>query len=581
MERRPTPVTRGAATRAGDHGFVAEPRDLAALLRAQGLPVPGAPTAAEAAAADQPIADWARSGLMWLTGRPDGPPLAPTGPVLARARASAGILDAFGPLPSGPSPHGRATGGGSAAAEPSSAELTSEAPSGVPASGTSTVGAVDLVLGGRAALLGLTRRGAVSANGTCRLARCADGWVALNLARPDDADLVGALLERDLGPPAGDGSADGGTLELAWAAFAIAARERPAADLVDRARLLGLPAAALAPRPASRPGPAVARSSGQASERPCVAVHPIGRPRTNGPASRPIVLDLSALWAGPLCARLLGDAGLRVIKLESVTRPDGARAGNRTFYDWLHGGHASVAVDFTSRSGLAALAALVARADVVIESTRPRALAQLGIDAWAVVAARPGVTWVSVTGYGRDTDGGPGAVAFGDDAAVAGGLVAWDDYPAGGATPGSDAAAHDGSAVGHGGAGAGGQRSAGRPVFCADAIADPLTGLYAAAAARASVAAGGGHLLEVSMSAVAAHANASGSAGPGPAEPDRAGAGAVRATQSGSDGRWWVGVGNGRIEVAPPRGPSRSGLRPAAALGADTRAVLAELGTPG
>ena len=58
-------------------------------------------------------------------------------------------------------------------------------------------------------------------------------------------------------------------------------------------------------------------------------------------------------------------------------------------------------------------------------------------------AAAGSAVWVSITGYGRD---GPAAqrVAFGDDAAVAGGLI-------------------------------GGDRT--DPVFCADAVADPLAGL--------------------------------------------------------------------------------------------------------
>lgn len=61
-------------------------------------------------------------------------------------------------------------------------------------------------------------------------------------------------------------------------------------------------------------------------------------------------------------------------------------------------------------------------------------------------------------------------VAFGDDAAVAGGLVAW---------------AADGT-----------------PVFCGDAIADPLSGLHAGLAALAAHAAGGGWLMDVAMAAV-------------------------------------------------------------------------------
>jgi len=70
-----------------------------------------------------------------------------------------------------------------------------------------------------------------------------------------------------------------------------------------------------------------------------------------------------------------------------------------------------VLLDFTSPEGLSALRALVAQADVVVEASRPRALEQLGIDAWSGGAR----VWVSITGHGRNE---PVRVGFGDDAAV-------------------------------------------------------------------------------------------------------------------------------------------------------------------
>ena len=105
----------------------------------------------------------------------------------------------------------------------------------------------------------------------------------------------------------------------------------------------------------------------------------------------------------------------------------------------------------------------------MIESSRPRALRALGISAEA--AADAGTVWVSITGHGR-ADGN--RVAFGDDAAVAGGLVGSDEH--------------------------------GDPVFCGDALADPLSGLYAAGAALAQLRSGRGGLLDVAMSGVAADA---------------------------------------------------------------------------
>jgi crotonobetainyl-CoA:carnitine CoA-transferase CaiB-like acyl-CoA transferase len=161
------------------------------------------------------------------------------------------------------------------------------------------------------------------------------------------------------------------------------------------------------------------------------------------------------------------------VKVESTGRPDGARVGDAMMFHRLHSGHDLVSLDFESSTDLAALNRIIDSADVVLESSRPRALRQLGISAENFVALRPGRTWVSITGYGRSEES-YNLVAFGDDAAVAAGLVAYDD---------------------------------GRPVFCADAIADPLTGLYATIAALGSMSNGGGHLVDVTLRGSAAFAN--------------------------------------------------------------------------
>jgi hypothetical protein len=447
---------------------------------------------------------------------------------------------------------------------------------------------VGQLVSGRAALLGLGRRGQVSANGSCRLLPTADGWVAVNLARPSDVEAVGALVERVVD-------------DDPWAVLAGSAERMPGAELVERAILLGVPAALVPPaRPAAR-GPQVhteargttssaaptgggdagwpaaggmprpnrlrhglrtpdageqrgrerlrATANGATSTRTLVLPRPAaGGDAPSGTAvpftlqrlgaaraddrwpARLVVVDLSAMWAGPLCARLLGLAGMRVIKVESVRRPDGARAGDPRFFDWLHGGHASVGLDLATSGGRAALAQLVAAADVVIESSRPRALAQLGIDVEAAVGARPGITWVSITGHGREGAAGR-RVAFGDDAAVAAGLVAHDDQD--------------------------------RPVFCGDAIADPITGLSAAVGALSSVAAGGGHLVDVPMVGAVAAAMAV------PVAP--------LAAHRAADGTWQVATATGVHLVASPR-VLPPATAPADALGTATRAVLRALG---
>ncbi|MBK6009705.1 CoA transferase [Streptomyces sp. MBT53] len=289
----------------------------------------------------------------------------------------------------------------------------------------------------RAQLAGLERPGRISANGSCHLLRAADGWTAVNLARPDDLAAVPALLAL-LGSP----GEPRGRLDAA-------VRRVAAAEAAEAAQLLDMAAAV--------PG------SVTPDARPAVRAEQWGERRVRAMADLRIV-DFSALWAGPLCARLLGLAGARVVKVESATRPDGARLGSPAFYRWLHDGHDNVVVDFAP----GALDELVAEADIVIEASRPRALRRLGLRAEEFLAARPGRVWVGITGYGREND----RIAFGDDAAVAGGLTGLD--------PNGD------------------------PVFLGDALADPVTGVFAAHAAARSLASGGGELLCVSMAACAA-----------------------------------------------------------------------------
>ena len=51
-----------------------------------------------------------------------------------------------------------------------------------------------LILTERAALHGLSRRGRISCNGSCRLIEARDGWVAVNLPRASDIELLPAWL---------------------------------------------------------------------------------------------------------------------------------------------------------------------------------------------------------------------------------------------------------------------------------------------------------------------------------------------------------------------------------------------------
>jgi CoA-transferase family III len=326
-----------------------------------------------------------------------------------------------------------------------------------------------ILLTGRAGLLGLTRAGRVSTGGATRLLATRDGWCAITLSRPDDVACVPALLHADEVP------ADPWPMLQRWAAA------RPVSAIIERAGLLDIPVAAL----------------GEAAAAPPRIRQMGARSSPRGPAGL-LVTDLSSMWAGPLCGHLLARAGATVVKVESPRRPDGTRAGNRAFFNWMNGEKLFYCLDLDREAD--ELRELLAVSDIVIEGSRPAALARrrLGPDD---VAPRAGRIWLRINGY----DERSGRPAFGDDAAVAGGLV---------------------------GSGIGG------PVFVGDAIADPLTGLEATLAVVESLGRGGGEVIHVSMAAVAATyaalpTTASVSARPAPAPP--APAATVSAAELGAD----------------------------------------------
>ena len=341
-----------------------------------------------------PALVWAESGLMGLSGPEHGPPAVASGRWVERLD---GVVDDI-------------------------ADLCGEALR------TDAAG----FLGERAALLGRTRRGPVSVGGACRMVAAADGVLAVSLARTSDIEAVPAWLEiSDL---------IGGDV---WSQVAAGARDRPVAELIERADWLGL-----AVGKAVRPSPPTETCS-------LTDAGPAGLGRT-------LVLDVSSLWAGPLCASLLGDFGFEVVKVEAPGRPDGARYGSPAFYQRLNQGKKDTVIELASEDGGRRFQELCRQAAVVVDGLRPRVWANWGIDRLDV-AETCGLIWVSITGHGDDR------AAFGDDAAVSGGL--WLQDPDGGL-----------------------------PWFVGDAAADPVAGLVACRAAAEAVASGRAGLVDVSMS---------------------------------------------------------------------------------
>ena len=301
----------------------------------------------------------------------------------------------------------------------------------------------------------------------------ADGVLAVSLARTSDTEAVPAWLEMD------------GSDDDIWAAVAAGVRDKPLAELLERAEWLGL-----AVGEAVRPPP---------PEEPC-------RFMDAGPAGpdRNQVLDVSSLWAGPLCASLLGGFAFEVLKVEAPGRPDGARYGSPAFYERLNQGKQETIIDLGSEDVRRRFQELCRESAVVVDGLRPRVWANWGIDPLEV-AESTGLVWVSISGHGDNRAG------FGDDAAVSGGL--WLPDPAGGL-----------------------------PWFVGDAAADPVAGLIACWAAADALAEGRAGLVEVAMSQAVSWVRSGDDLSVGDADVFRRG------------DQWVVRAGGDEQEVLAPRG---------------------------
>jgi crotonobetainyl-CoA:carnitine CoA-transferase CaiB-like acyl-CoA transferase len=210
-----------------------------------------------------------------------------------------------------------------------------------------------------------------------------------------------------------------------------------------------------------------------------------------------------------------------VVKVESLTRPDLIRRDDPATFDLINQGKASVLVDFSSDRQKAALVDLIRQVDFVIESSRPRALRHLGIDADRLVGEVPGLVWLSVTGHGAQGEAANWA-GIGNDCAVAAGLA---------------------RAL---------KQASGEIGYVGDAIADPLTGITGALEGWQAWQSGEAKRIGLAMSAITARA----------LSEERAFDPALLHAELRD---WGASVGR-----SFPRVPRRPLIAPVAVLGADT-----------
>ena len=144
---------------------------------------------------------------------------------------------------------------------------------------------------------------------------------------------------------------------------------------------------------------------------------------TKQPLKNYRILDLSRIWAGPYCTKLLADMGAEVIKMESLSvydshrgpvapargiaaYPDGEpgeEPWNRNgWFNCLHFSKYGVTLELTSPEGRAVFEKLVSITDVLIENFRQGSLARLGYDYQALRKSRPDLIYVSMPAFGND-----------------------------------------------------------------------------------------------------------------------------------------------------------------------------------
>ncbi|MEE8422670.1 MAG: CoA transferase [Dehalococcoidia bacterium] len=231
------------------------------------------------------------------------------------------------------------------------------------------------------------------------------------------------------------------------------------------------------------------------SAMPAMPTMPAPAPRSSPTLAPPLrgvrVLDLTRVWAGPVAARILGDLGADVIRVEApsgrgpavIRRPGrgadfpdgdpGERPWNRQgLFNKLNRNKRSLALNLKEPRGRELFLALVAESDVVIENFSARVMPGLGLDYDRLREAKPDIIYLAMPAFGLD---GPRRdyIGFGSSIEPSSGFTALMGY------------------------------SADEPRITAAGVSDPIAGTTAAAAILSALehrdATGSGAFLELSQ----------------------------------------------------------------------------------
>jgi crotonobetainyl-CoA:carnitine CoA-transferase CaiB-like acyl-CoA transferase len=198
-------------------------------------------------------------------------------------------------------------------------------------------------------------------------------------------------------------------------------------------------------------------------------------PRGAGALGHLRVLDLSRVLAGPWASQVLADLGAEVIKVERPGAGDdtrswgppwlrdagGCETSESAYFASANRGKRSVAIDLSRPEGQDLVRALAERSDVLLENYKVGDLARRRLGYADLAERNPRLVYCSITGFGQT---GPYRGRAGYDFLIQGmgGLMSITGQPDG--SPG------------------------GEPMKVGVAVADILTGMYAATAVLAALA---------------------------------------------------------------------------------------------
>jgi crotonobetainyl-CoA:carnitine CoA-transferase CaiB-like acyl-CoA transferase len=126
---------------------------------------------------------------------------------------------------------------------------------------------------------------------------------------------------------------------------------------------------------------------------------------TSGEQGKPLaglrVLDLTRLLPGPVCTLYLADLGADVIKIEDDQGGDYTRTLNPELFAVANRNKRGLTLDLRKAEDCERLKALVAGAEVLVESFRPGVMDRLGVGYDVLKAVNPRLLYCAITGYGR------------------------------------------------------------------------------------------------------------------------------------------------------------------------------------